>query len=62
MNPVVGHIVIVCGTVATDHMGNIRNASTVLGIKPEMRRMHGRLGMAGGRTKQDSCGSEQGPR
>jgi hypothetical protein len=53
INPVVGHFVIECGAVAINHMGNIRNASTVSGIKPEMRRMRGRLGMAGGITRQD---------
>jgi hypothetical protein len=38
----VGYFVIVCGTVAIDLMGKMRNASTVLGMKPEMKRMHGR--------------------
>jgi hypothetical protein len=33
----VGHFVSVSGTVAIYHMGKIRNASTVLGIRPEMR-------------------------
>jgi hypothetical protein len=41
----VGHFVIVRGIVAIEYIGNI---STGLGIKPELRRTHGRIGMEGG--------------